>query len=336
MMPGAALLLTRQQVPEVYREAFLVSGYRKPSSSARECLRSCAHLNNECVNVWSHVFGSGYFLILFILLVLEVSATNQSWAPYLPLLVLNWSAILVLTSSSAAHCFSSVYPRGRHMWFFIDYAAIEIYGIASASAHIFYSIPLSPDGLTSVFEQQERFVLLALAFHAVIFVLQCLTRHRWGRARYVVRTLTYVLAFVFNKTPFLARYWSCVAGTSCAVLASSSLSLHWAQIAANTVAGLVNASKIPERFLPGRCDIVGNSHQIMHVLVIVSLDMELRALRADLHSRMDAILADDSLSSTTAFVVVPILAMVSFAFGVYAMTSRLSADGELKGKKKMA
>ena len=37
------------------------------------------------------------------------------------------------------------------------------------------------------------------------------------------------------------------------------------------IGGTLNVARIPERWFPGRCDYIGNSHQIMHVLTVISV-----------------------------------------------------------------
>lgn len=37
------------------------------------------------------------------------------------------------------------------------------------------------------------------------------------------------------------------------------------------IGGALNVARIPERWFPGKCDIIGNSHQIMHVLTVLSV-----------------------------------------------------------------
>ena len=36
------------------------------------------------------------------------------------------------------------------------------------------------------------------------------------------------------------------------------------------IGGSLNVARIPERWFPGKCDIIGNSHQIMHVATVLS------------------------------------------------------------------
>ena len=37
------------------------------------------------------------------------------------------------------------------------------------------------------------------------------------------------------------------------------------------VGGALNVARIPEKWFPGKCDLIGNSHQIMHVISVVSV-----------------------------------------------------------------
>jgi len=51
----------------------------------------------------------------------------------------------------------------------------------------------------------------------------------------------------------------------------ASLRLYLTMDALALVGGLVNISRLPERFSPGRFDYWLNSHQIMHIMVILSI-----------------------------------------------------------------
>ncbi|XP_039107350.1 membrane progestin receptor delta isoform X2 [Hyaena hyaena] len=47
-------LLRVHQVPRVFWEDSIMSGYRRPSSSARDCVLSSFQMTNETVNIWTH------------------------------------------------------------------------------------------------------------------------------------------------------------------------------------------------------------------------------------------------------------------------------------------
>uniref|UniRef100_A0A8C3MZ37 Uncharacterized protein n=1 Tax=Geospiza parvula TaxID=87175 RepID=A0A8C3MZ37_GEOPR len=55
-MPSpTARLLRAHQVPE----PGILSGYRPPQSSACECLLSLFGMNNETLNIWTHLVPAG-------------------------------------------------------------------------------------------------------------------------------------------------------------------------------------------------------------------------------------------------------------------------------------
>eukprot|EP00071_Canis_lupus_P043864 XP_022277421.1 progestin and adipoQ receptor family member 6 [Canis lupus familiaris] len=47
-------LLRVHQVPRVFWEDGIMSGYRRPTSSARDCVLSSFQMTNETVNIWTH------------------------------------------------------------------------------------------------------------------------------------------------------------------------------------------------------------------------------------------------------------------------------------------
>uniref|UniRef100_A0A8D2PS54 Uncharacterized protein n=1 Tax=Zosterops lateralis melanops TaxID=1220523 RepID=A0A8D2PS54_ZOSLA len=53
--PKAPRLLRVHQVPE----PGILSGYRPPRSSVSQCLLSVFHMNNETLNVWTHLGPAG-------------------------------------------------------------------------------------------------------------------------------------------------------------------------------------------------------------------------------------------------------------------------------------
>ncbi|KAG9460794.1 hypothetical protein GDO78_019520 [Eleutherodactylus coqui] len=47
-------LLSVHQMPRVFWEDGIMSGYRHPKSSALDCLLSSFQMTNETVNIWTH------------------------------------------------------------------------------------------------------------------------------------------------------------------------------------------------------------------------------------------------------------------------------------------
>uniref|UniRef100_A0A8C3NXP2 Uncharacterized protein n=1 Tax=Cyanoderma ruficeps TaxID=181631 RepID=A0A8C3NXP2_9PASS len=52
-------LLRAHQVPQLYREPGILSGYRPPRSSVSQCLLSALRAHNETLNIWTHLAPAG-------------------------------------------------------------------------------------------------------------------------------------------------------------------------------------------------------------------------------------------------------------------------------------
>lgn len=48
--------------PQVFREDGIISGYRDPQSSAKDCLLSSFQLTNETINIWTHFLPTWWVL----------------------------------------------------------------------------------------------------------------------------------------------------------------------------------------------------------------------------------------------------------------------------------
>lgn len=46
--------LSRPPLPQVFWEDGIISGYRRPTSSALDCVLSSFQMTNETVNIWTH------------------------------------------------------------------------------------------------------------------------------------------------------------------------------------------------------------------------------------------------------------------------------------------
>nr|KAF6291274.1 progestin and adipoQ receptor family member 6 [Myotis myotis] len=120
-------LLQVHQVPRVFWEDGIVSGYRRPTSSALDCVLSSFQMTNETVNIWTHFLPTWYFL--WRLLVLAGGPGFRAEPYHWPLLVFLLPTCLYPFASCCAHTFSSMSPRARHICYFLDYGALSLYSL---------------------------------------------------------------------------------------------------------------------------------------------------------------------------------------------------------------
>ena len=76
----------------------------------------------------------------------------------------------------------------------------------------------------------------------------------------------------------------------------TAFSMFIAQGALYVIGSLLYANRIPERFFPGKCDYLFQSHQIFHVLVVLAALVHLNGI----NSMADFVLQNNSTASAAA------------------------------------
>ncbi|KAK2501478.1 hypothetical protein MC885_015456, partial [Smutsia gigantea] len=132
-------LLSIEQMPEVFHEQGIVFGYRHPQSSATACVLSLFQMTNETLNIWTHLLPFWFFMWKFVsmLCVTDVQDDSYSW----PLLVYMGTSCVYPLASSCAHTFSSMSSNARHICYFLDYGAVNLFSLGSAIAYGAYAFP---------------------------------------------------------------------------------------------------------------------------------------------------------------------------------------------------
>nr|XP_032606122.2 membrane progestin receptor gamma [Taeniopygia guttata] len=300
-MPSAgARLLRAHQVPESYREPGILSGYRPPRSSARECLRSLFGMNNETLNVWTHLLPAGYLLWLLVVRLREPGASpgtspgpsgtlDTSSGPFLAYL---GTCALYPLASSAAHALGAMGGHGRHRAFCCDYAALSLYGLGSALAYSAYAFPLEWVGSTF----HEFYVPVAVLNSALSTGLACYSRFLEAERPSLskaFRTLAFVYPYLFDSIPVFYRLFRSAAG-SCS---EGSLPLHSRHSLCALLTFLSFTSRLPERLAPGSFDFIGHSHQVFHICGILGTLFQLEAVSVDMAERRGRLPLPSSLET---------------------------------------
>ncbi|XP_030915524.1 membrane progestin receptor gamma [Geospiza fortis] len=249
-MPSpTARLLRAHQVPESYREPGILSGYRPPQSSACECLLSLFGMNNETLNIWTHLVPAGYFLWL-LLSRLGGAGPEAGAGPFLAYL---GTCALYPLASSAAHALGALGARGRHRAYCCDYAALSIYGLGSALAYSAYVFPLEWVGSTF----HDFYVPVAVLNSVLSTGLSCYSRFLEAerpRLSKAFRTLAFVYPYIFDSIPVFYRVRRWMDGW----MDGSSLPLHSRHSLCALLTLLSFTSRLPERLAPGSFDFIGD------------------------------------------------------------------------------
>ncbi|XP_048372808.1 membrane progestin receptor epsilon-like [Sphaerodactylus townsendi] len=301
-----ALLLRSSEVPASVTESFILSGYRCPGYSFGQCLVSAFQPTNETGNFWTHFLAVFVFAFHFL---------EQFWSDgwgsrelldpfYYPLWSYFLGVCVLLVASSVAHLFNSMSLAIREICFYVDYGTISAYTVGSSLAYFYYIHPpgapaLAPGatnlssgpweggegiGWLAAWVGQTGACFEALYVPAACFIALfctlacCITRHRWPRHRYLIRTLVFLLPFLVVSIPVFRKLWWAGHGGHGT---GHFFMRHCFWLLAS---GIFNVSKIPERFSPGKFDIWGHSHQWFHCCTFMSILEELHMIRGEIRA----------------------------------------------------
>ncbi|XP_067304083.1 membrane progestin receptor delta [Pseudorasbora parva] len=279
------------QVPKVFREDGIMSGYRHPRSSALDCVLSSFQMTNETVNIWTHFLPTWYFLWRFSVLCFTLDFLTESY--FWPLLVYMLLICLYPFTSSCAHTFSTMSAEARHICYFFDYGALSLYSLGCG---ITYGSYVMPDCWVNSWLHQY-FVAIAVGNSLFCTSMSCYSRFvelQFPHKSKILRTAAFVVPFLFDSIPLFYRLLSCCWG-SCSpseALASHSYHLFFAFLTC-----FLFASHLPERLAPGRFDYIGHSHQLFHICAVVGTHFQLEAVLTDMSSRKEWLTSHSTLPS---------------------------------------
>ena len=121
-------------------------------------------------------------------------------------------------------------------------------------------------GIRSTFYCFPFWSSLSLAFYisvsllSIFFILVANSAKERFKPLMVFGAMRYF--FIAMRLSLFALNWNCTLGPIPYYISMDLLAF---------IGGALNVARIPERWFPGKCDIIGNSHQIMHVLTVLSV-----------------------------------------------------------------
>ncbi|KAM4611425.1 membrane progesterone receptor epsilon [Polymixia lowei] len=314
-------LLRHTDVPPRVTENFILTGYRFPNYSLRDCLLSAFRPTNETGNFWTHFLPVFIFAYYFVEVFGWEGAPKEDDTFFYPLWNYFIGVVCLLMASSMAHLLNSMSLVVREVCFFVDYGTISAYTVGSSLAYYYYIHPRagileigagghngtkmgmdlkhnSAELLLSssssfyaipvISEFFDTFYIPSSCVVAIICVLSCCnTRQRWRQYRYVIRTFVFLLPFLVSSTPVFYRLLTKSPYPTASSSFSSSISMpnyFYRHCFWLVVSAVFNISKIPERLAPGRFDIWGHSHQWFHCCTFLSILDELHMIKAEVRA----------------------------------------------------
>ncbi|XP_050537260.1 progestin and adipoQ receptor family member 4 [Daktulosphaira vitifoliae] len=245
------MLCYRENLPEHLRfNPYIDQGYRPPMRPL-QCFSSILTIHNETLNIYTHIIA----LILSISLIYTSPLREVKDLQFIKLCHVI-ATIIPWIGSIVYHTFMNVYGNKRYYNILLKADLICIWlaqymgGIPVVSVTIYY-LPSYTKVIIGVF----YWAICIWGLYKVFKVNNFIKASRFY----------FFLPITIRMTSVILRSTSHGGGSQSAlgyvVLADLS----------SVIGGIINASRWPEKYFPGNFDFVFNSHNIMHLLVLLAM-----------------------------------------------------------------
>ncbi|KAE9381687.1 hemolysin-III channel protein-like protein Izh2 [Stipitochalara longipes BDJ] len=241
---------------------FIESGYRAASGSLKECLNSWTYIHNETVNIYTHLLGAAIFLALPLVLFKKEIPPRYDTASKADIVV----CLIYFLGVAICFCLSAAYHTVMNHSQKIDTfgAQLDFQGVillmwGATVPLLYYGFYCDPS-----LQRAYSTLLSVLAVICSVSTFQPRFRDPYLRP---VRAATFGSLAIFTMIPVLhgiLKYgWK---------IQSQQMGVVWVLITLvlNVSGATAYAFKVPERWCRRRFDILGASHQIFHLMVVLA------------------------------------------------------------------
>ena len=257
------------------REPYILTGYRPIGLSALSCVRSVFRTdNNEFMNFWTH-------FLPFLLWLYWLSGSFSDIigdTRYFPILCYYLGGLSYTFLSSFAHLFNAISLKFRHFCFFMDYSGIALYEMGGIILSYYVYRPLN----RPAFQYEHTYLGIGALITMSVVPVTCLSRFYWRRYRYLIRSIAYTQPFLWANGVLYILY---LFPDGSEQFIYKQIYSHFAIVVLSILLFFFFASKIPEKFAPGRFDTIGSSHQWAHVCSATVTTIHLSIIRGDIDNR---------------------------------------------------
>ncbi|XP_049458063.1 progestin and adipoQ receptor family member VII, a isoform X1 [Epinephelus fuscoguttatus] len=322
-MPGTVRDI---DVPHYFRERYIGTGYRPLNQNWRYYFLSLFQRHNETINVWTHLLAVLVILIKLQQLTETVDFIGDphSW----PLLILILSSLTYSACSVIAHLLGGKSELCHYTFFYLDYVGVAQYQYGSAVVHFYYAVD---EGL-------HRY--MHGIFMPVATILNCLSclgccygkycnHNSPAWVRKVCQVVPSGLTYMWDISPVVKRLMSWSTASD-----DPALIYHFGQVAFFLSCTFFFTVPLLERCFPGRCDFVGQSHQVFHVLLTCCTLCQIHASHLDYVGRRQLYSHLHGSNDAALFVGFYVVSLVVCALIVTFMLRKVKEVLDLKNKCK--
>ena len=318
-------LLSWDEINPIYREPFILSGYRRPGSCWSHCLQQAFTLHNDVINFWTHFIPFLLYVVWFI--AIAVSSEDFFQAYHYPLFCFWAGACSYTLFSSLAHLFACKSFLVRTVCFMLDYLGIAMYALGADISSLFYLSSAS----STIYHYKEIILSVEVIISVLATLLCSLTRFYWRDYRFLIRALSFVLPYSFAIGPYLHRGCGCwLYSTDCL---PDTVYLYIYCLTFTSLLFFFFVTKIPERFFPGSFDMFFHSHQIFHLCAVALTSAQMYYLPMEVMLRKEVLMEIEEATSTWQTTLLPFACAELLGLGVICVLGFLTKTGFLTSNK---
>lgn len=238
-------------------------GHRPELQSAAECFKSIFRIHTETGNIWTHMIGFFAFLVVTIVFYVKPFCDNcrQDIGQSEKLIFLCFfiGAMVCLLCSTLFHTMSCHSEWVSNVFSRLDYVGIAVLIVGSSLTWLYY-------GFYCEFYTKLTYMVAVSVLGVLTAIITMWEKFNMPDYR-PYRAVLFVSLGVVSGLPVI--HFVALHGVRLSVTYGA---LHHML----TMGGLyilgaaLYALRIPERFLPGKCDIWFQSHQLFHLLVVIA------------------------------------------------------------------
>uniref|UniRef100_A0A3Q3XGT8 Uncharacterized protein n=1 Tax=Mola mola TaxID=94237 RepID=A0A3Q3XGT8_MOLML len=310
------------EVPHYFRQHFICTGYRPINQNWRYYFLSVFHWHNETLNIWTHLLAFLVFLfkLLQLAVVVDFAGDPHSW----PLLVLILSSLIYTAFSTLAHLLAGKSEMCHYTFFFLDYMGVAQYQYGCAAVHFYY-------GMDECLHRHVDGIFMPMA--TLLCSISCLgccygnycnhSRPTWMRN--VAQVMPSAVAYIWDSSPIIARLMSWSTASN-----DPAITYHFGQVSFFLSSAFFFTCPVVERCFPGRCDFMGQSHQLFHVLIACCTLSQIHASYLDYVGRRELYLRLHRSDGAALILGLYILTLIICALIVAFVLKRVKQTLDLK------
>jgi len=277
-------LLSYSEIPEWMKDNdCLKKGYRPPLGDTLSCLKSIFSFHTETMNIWTHLLGCSVFILLAAYINYKYYH-YMTWKDMIIFGVYFTSVIGCLALSSTFHIFNCHSKDIFLLCKRFDYCGISLLISGSCIAWTYYAF------YTDV---TNKAIYLSIAALVGLTVALVSLLERFGHSDFRAIRATVYIVFGLSAALPVIHYIVHEDYVPISFFSMFSFGIYY------ILGGVIYALRIPEKFFPGKFDILFHSHQIFHVLIIIAAWIHLNNIREIAFLRIHPSTPSEVLSTTT-------------------------------------